>query len=183
MKMKMKKNIVFRTLLLLSVAFLNGCMMAPSNIKDGKTIIPEKGILVVGLHTDWEGHDDLLLASLKLMFIGDNDPGFAGKNLTFQGENHITVIDLYADTYHFYKQVFGGSYLDIDKESKFTIKPHTITYIGDITSNLSFSGFSAASTLVVEDNFDETKAYLTKEYPMLVKKYPLSKQIVRLKVK
>jgi len=174
----------FKSLIIVFIfAISSGCSMAPKNLVDSANLKAGSGVLVVGLHTDWEGHDNPMLTSLKLNYIGDGESSFDYRSLVFQGANHVSIIELPAKKYRFYMQSFGNRYLDLDDESSvFVIEPNVVTYIGDITSNVKFSGFSTGFSMKVEDRFDEIKTYLNKMTPKLLSKYGLEKQLVPLKV-
>lgn len=173
------------TFAVVAIFCLAGCASPPTNLVDGVPISDKNGVLVVGLHTDWEGHNNPLLASLELIFKGgsETDPSIAYRNLTFQGKDYFTVMDLPAKKYHFYRQNFGARHLDIDEKSEFEIKAGSVTYIGDITSNVSIAGFSAGTTLQVDDRFEVAKAYLNDAYPKLLATHKIEKQILPLTVK
>lgn len=174
---------LLRTLTLLcALTWLSGCAVAPTNLADGTSIPKDSGVLIVGLHTDWEGHNNPLLANLELLYIGNDDPSLAFRKLVFKGANHYAVIVLPAKKYHFYQESFGNRYAEIAKTSEFEIKPNAITYIGDITSNISISGFSAASTLRVNDKLNDALAYLNSNYPKLAAAYPVEKWLMPLTV-
>jgi len=131
---------------------------------------------VVGLHSDWDDYKGPVAYQLALSFIGEGDSSYAGRELVFQGANYYSVIQLPAKKYHFESQKFGMSIWNIEKNHQFTIKPNTITYIGDITSNLS-----GAATFKVDDRFQTAKKYLKNKHPQSFKKYKLEKNIVPLK--
>lgn len=171
---------IIRTITLLSFLVLSGCAIPPPNYVDGKPMSANSGVLVVGLHTDWHGHDDPMLANLELLYKStDKDSSiFDYKELYFQGDNYITIIELPASEYHIYRQMFSNRYWNFSDNSKFTIKPNTISYIGDITSNISISGFSASSKLMLEDKYDEIKKYLHTNYPKLSSMYKVEKQLI-----
>lgn len=168
-------TVLFKLIVVIALA---GCAVSPNNFDDNKSITAGSGVLVVGLHTNWEGHNNPLLASLKLLFNGEGDSDYAYKTLTFQGKNHIAVIELPAKKYQLFKLSFGDRYLTLHGKSEFDVKPNVITYIGDITSDVSTALFSAGSTLKVDDKFEGVKAYLSDNYPLLASTYTIEKQLV-----
>jgi len=146
------------------------------NHADGDVVAKDSGILVVGLHSDWEDYKGAVSYQLALSFIGEGDSTYVGRELVFQGANYYSVIQLPANKYHFENQRIGLSVWNIDK-NQFTIKPNTMTYIGDITSNLS-----GAENFRVDDEFHAAKEYLKKNYSKLLKKHTLEKKLIPLKL-
>ena len=175
----MKFNKVLNALFFIAVSFLAGCVATPpAHLSDDKPISNNNGILIVGLDTDWEGHKNPLLASLELIYTGENDPGLGYRTLTFHGRNHFAVLELPTKMYHFRSLEFGARYLLIDDKEGFFIKPNTINYIGNITSNVSISGFSATTSIRVDDKHEEAKLFLKNNYPNLFSKYNFNKKLV-----
>jgi len=170
---------------LLFASFLQSCasVSAPKNIEDTANLENNEGILVVGLHTNWEGR------GLLLEFKGEADPENTYRKLEFQGENFYSVIKLPADKYTFYRQIFGMGHLDINDESSFVIKPGTITYIEDIFSHLTnmdivvieaLLGIKPTSTITIVNVRNTVRAYLRDNYPALYAKNPMEVDIVSI---
>ena len=174
---------------LLFASFLQSCAITLKNIEDTANLENNEGILVVGLHTNWEGHRIWSLASLELAFKGEADPENTYRKLEFQGENFYSVIKLPADKYTFYRQILGIMHLDINDESSFVIKPGTITYIGDIFSHLANTdgviienllGIQPTSTITIVNVRNTVRAYLRDNYPALYAKNPMEVDIVSI---
>jgi len=174
---------IFLKIALLTTSFylLTGCAISPNNINDNTALPSNNGVLVVGLHTDWEGHNNPLLASLKLMYIGKGDSDFSYKTMKFQGNNFIHVINLPANQYEFYLLSFGNRYMELNREKgQFNISPNEITYIGDIYANIDLSLFSALASLATKDELPKITKHMKTNYPILTTKYPLVKKIITI---
>ncbi len=147
------------------------------NHVDGKVVAEKSGILIVGLHSDWEDYKGPVAYQLALSFIGDGDSTYVGRELVFQGANYYSVIELPAKNYTFQEQKLGMNYWNMAAGNQFVIKPNTITYIGDITSNLS-----GAAEFSIADKFNAAKKHLSSKYPKLLEKNELEKKIISLKL-
>lgn len=157
--------------------FLSACSsVVIENHVDGKALTKNAGVLVVGLHSDWENYKGPVAYQLALSFIGNGDSSYVGRELVFQGANYYSVIELPANTYHIEEQRHGMSVWNFDKGNQFKIKPNTITYIGDITSNLRGN-----QDFSIDDKFRKAKQYLSKHYSHLLEKNKLEKKIIALK--
>ena len=171
-------------ILILSV-LLSACASPPVNHADGVNLTPQSGLLVVGLHTDWDGHTNPLLAKIKLLLTADSDlsSGNGRTELVFQGKNYFSVIELPANKYKFYRLHFSTYFWNIKKNNEFIIKPNTITYVGDITVDNDRTSTAVPSIITVADSYDNAKEYMNKNYPKLLSKYSMEKDIAPLKVK
>lgn len=159
------------------VLLLTACSsVVIDNHADGKAVANNAGILVVGLHSDWEDYKGPVSYQLALSFAGEGDSTYAGRELVFQGTSYYSVIQLPANNYHFGIQKIGLNLWNFDK-NEFIIKPNTITYIGNITSNLS-----GDQVFKVDDQFTAAKQYLSSHYPQLLKKYKLEKKLIPLQL-
>jgi len=177
---------------LLFASFFQGCAITPKNIEDTANLENNEGILVVGLHTNWEGHRNWSAANLELWFKGEADPENTSRKLEFQGENFYSVIKLPADKYTFYRQILGIMHLDINDDSSFVIKPGTITYIGNISSYIANvhgvilealfgeDEHLPTSTITINNQRNTVRAYLRDNYPALYAKNPMEVDIVSI---
>ena len=152
----------------LILIFLCSCV-ATKKIKDTEDLGRDEGVLVVGLDTDWNGHNNPLLATLEILYLGANDSALSHRKLQFKGNNHILVTALPSQEYYFYRISFGNRYADLKEGARFEIKPGKITYIGEISMNLDLKLFSASGDIEVTDKWDETLSYLKEEYPLILK--------------
>jgi hypothetical protein len=182
--MNMQSAVTKLSLLIALIYSITGCSIAPSNMKDNTAIPSDSGVLVVGLHTDWEGHNNPILASLKLLYKGKKESDFSHQTMTFQGKDYIHVVSLPADQYEFSLLDFGNKYMELNREkSRFTITQGKTTYIGDIYATVDLSLFSAAATTTVKDQFKKMIEYMNTEYPLLTAKHPIEKQLVTIERK
>jgi len=153
-------------------------IQAPRNLVDTNKLDVNNGILVVGMHTNWEHHN---ISSIILRLLGKGKSWQEHTRLAFQGKEHIYVIALPANTYGFYQIAMGNRYSLLDWNQNFTIKSNTITYIGDI--NLDFDSSSIIAPRYgwkVDDRLDDIKKHLNQVYPNIVKKFLIEKQIINL---
>lgn len=163
---------IFRTLIIGLFVALSGCATLPDNHIDGNALPAKSGILVVGLHTDAPVPTNPLTDLVALFFVGEGDSEYVNRHIVFQGGNYYAVIPLPARKYHFDLQSYGKRFWALDKSAGFTIRPDTITYIGDITSTVIDS-----YDLGVKDEFANAKNYLRSKYPKMLTSYSIEKQI------
>lgn len=169
------------TPLIFIITILAGCV-ATQQVKDTEVLNTGEGILLVGLHTNWEGHDNPLLATLNLLYNGVEDSMLNYGKIAFKGEQHILAAKLPAKDYYFYKLSFGNRSADLKEGSNFTIYPGKITYIGSISTELDLGLFSASGVIQVNNNLAEAKKYLEKNYPNLAKGKEIVKSIITMEM-
>ena len=166
---------------ILILTILSGCVTT-QQVKDTEALNTDEGILLVGLHTNWEGYDNPLLATLYLLYNGVDDSSLGYGKLAFEGKQHILAAKLPAKNYYFYQLSFGNRSADIQEGSNFTIFPGKITYIGSVDAELNLGLFSASVILQVEDNLDEAEKYLRNNYPKLAKGKNIVKSIIKMEI-
>lgn len=170
-----------KTFTILLIMIICGCVT--QKIDDTQTLKQDEGVLVVGLDTNWEGHKNILLAPLELIYTGKGSSSFGYKKLKFKGENHILVTTLPSKEYYFYQFSFGNRYASLKEHSRFEIKPGKVTYIGDISMQLDLKLFSAKGELEINDNWEATLDYLRENYPKIIENRDFEKSIIKMELK
>lgn len=157
------------------------CTSAPKNIADEGVLDGETGVLVVGLHTNWKGHSNPLLADLKIQY--DKKEGskkLFGRHMSFKGEDYVHVITLPAGEYNARRLVFGNRELMFSEISGFTIELNKINYIGDFFVELDLSLFSASAVVEVKEQFEDTMKQVSLDYPNYTNQYEAIESIAIL---
>lgn len=172
----------FRIIIILAVSTLSACVMVQKNHIEGTPLAANTGVLFVGLHTrNVNKKQKALVGNVVYHFRGVTSDRSL-RRLIFNGKYHYLVVELPAGKYEFEKLTFGNRYRRFN-ENSFTIKPRTITYIGDITSNILVSEKSVYSTLNVKDKYENAINYMSTVYLKSSIKYPMAKKLIELSFK
>ena len=175
----MKK--IFITVLV--VSFLYGCAVTTDNIiLDKHSNNLDNGYLVVGLDSDLNTSGYSLLSSVVLHYIKEKGNAYDSNKLVYKGKNtdKYIVVELPADRYRIISQNVGNRWLTLKQNKEFVITPKTITYIGDITSNVDIGLFGSKYDIRIDDRFKDAKNYLNHKYSRLISTSNISKQIIKL---
>lgn len=171
---------LYKSFLVLLVSFLlSACVASSTNVKGDKALAPTEGVVVTRLVSNWKGYNNPLLAKVEFFFFGKSTSGLNKNSLSLDRANDLKVVSLPAGSYLWSHLGFGNRHLQMS--GGFEVKPGTITYIGDINSQLSLGAFSAGAKINVENKASDIKKILQKEYPELLSKYPLVTDITDLK--
>lgn len=175
-------NVIYKfSFFTLFFLLLVSCTSAPKNIADEGVLKDDEGVLVVGLHTNWKGHSNPLLATLQIQY--DRKEGskkLFGRHMSFKGEDYVHVISLPAGEYLARRLVFGNRELVFSEISGFTIESNKINYIGDVFVDLDLSLFSAAADVELKDLFAETMKTVNANYPNYTNRYQAKKSMAIL---
>lgn len=167
----------FKSLIFILI-LLSGCVGSTVNIKKDQALTPQQGIVVTRLISNWEGYKNPLLAKLEFVFGKAESSLNSGKFMMNQ-KSDLKVVTLPAGKYSWSQLGFGNRSLSLNGD--FTVKAGTITYIGDINSELTLGAFSAGVNIKVTSDLNSLKQQLKEKYPQQFLKYPLAFNKTNLK--
>ena len=93
----------------------------------------------------------------------------------------LKIIALPAGNYKWSHLSFGTRYINFDPSYGFKVTAGTITYIGDLNTELEVGVFSAAAKFRVTNDSKNIKEEINKDYPKLIEKYPFIEQMTVLR--
>lgn len=161
---------------------VTGCGSEPTKMADSNKIPPNSGILIVGLHTNYESLDiPGFSRGLRFRFATKGKEEFGYYKLNFEGNYVVQVINLPANNYHFFQLESSSLMLRVDDSSKFKIKPNAINYIGDIYVDIEME--NSMARIAVKDSFNEITQYMKKNYPKLSESHKIEKSLVDINPK
>lgn len=161
---------------------VTGCGSEPAKMADSNSLPPDTGVLVVGLHTNYDSLDvPGFSQGLRFRFASKGKEEFGYYKLNFEGKDVVQVINLPANTYHFFELESSSLMLRVHDSSKFSVKPNTINYIGDIYVNIDID--NSMARIVVKDSFNEISKYMKENYPKVSKSIKMEKTLVDINPK
>jgi len=168
--------------ILLAAIAVTGCGSEPLKMADTGKMPSNTGVLVVGLHTNYDSLDKPVFAQgLRFRFAEKGKEELGYIKLNFEGKDNIQVINLPANRYHFFQLESSSLMLRVHDSSKFDIKPDTINYIGDIYVTIDME--NSMARIAVKDSFDEITQYMKKTYPKMSESYKIKKELVDINPK
>ena len=158
-------------LIFLSVSILSSCVTLSPNIKQTDKLEEWEAILVTRIHASPSANGQLSVHQ-----------GFASLPyaiLSIDAGVHLKVVKIEAsDGLRFSTYRTEGQRSSFDSDTlNFSIKPQSITYIGDVHIDLKRSNVS----IFVTDDEEETMALVKKAYPELLSKLKFEKHLISAK--
>jgi len=172
----MKKMI--QNLAILSMLFIfSGCTTtAPLTAETAKKIEANEGYVTTTLHSNWKGNEGIMFENMR--FIADHDGKGKPASIKMRSNEDFQLLKLEEGHYTWREINIGNMYINLSEDSGFDVEAGKITYIGDITSEISVKLFSARSDRAdITDREAENKEKLMQEFPNLVDEFPYQKKI------
>lgn len=155
-------NRVLLAILASAILLLAGCVSAPRAV-DGKPLLASQGILAIKITSNSNARLGILPFSRESSFGSRFSENMVGpKAFVFfkEGEEYM-LIPLEAGDYMWSKIEIGRMYSWLQSSNRFTVKPNTITYAGDLRLDVTGAKFS----LSVTDREADMREYIKKSFP------------------
>ncbi|GMR07345.1 MAG: hypothetical protein BMS9Abin26_0348 [Gammaproteobacteria bacterium] len=166
-------------LAILIFLFLLSACVYTSNLKDGVTLEKGYGVIVTTMYSNRAEPDSYQADRISYLFRSIKSGGSSG-SITMEREQELIVVSLPAGEYNWEEILFDRYYRRFDKSSTFFVYQNTITYIGDIKTELKQGDDNIYGYYKVIDNFDVVKQQLAESYPALSKRYKFKKLLTNL---
>ena len=161
---------------------LMACSTALTNVKPGQPLKPEEGILVIHFHPTYEG----FLASDEIPFkiiFKEAEKTLPDKHIKITSPDYLKVITLPAGEYKWSSLHIYQHHWMFSEDSSFVVQAGKMIYLGDIYYHFKLWLFGIKGKIAVKDNNEDVLKLLNEEYPSMVRKYGLSKNLTTMKFK
>ena len=165
--------------LILATFFVSACVTKPLATDGSATVAADQGLMAVRFISNWKGNENAIFE--ELAFGVRLDDASMNEVLEMRNNDDAQLIALPAGRYTWTHATIGSSYIGFVPGTDFTISPGQVTYVGDVTLNITQRPFVLiAEGLAVENNEEETMARLRSDYGELLDKYSVTAEIADL---
>lgn len=170
------KRFLFSALLVVSVS---ACATKPLPTDGTAVVGPDEGLMAVRFVSNWKGNDSIVFE--ELAFGVRLDGTKVNEVLEMRSNDDAQLVALPVGQYEWMQATIGTNYVAFDSQSKFSIRPGQITYVGDITLDVRSEPFLLITEeFKVENNRDKTIARLRTDYGAFMDRFAINVEIAEM---